>query len=157
MASVDDVAAAVIKRVGPVDTFKLQKLVYYCQAWSLVWDSKPLFTERIEAWANGPVVPALYQRHRREYSVSEWPWGDASALDDEESETVDAVVRSYGRLTGRQLIRLTHEEDPWVNARDGMRPGQRGNKLIELDAIAEYYSSIDADDDAEPVDEFDED
>ena len=33
-------------------SWKLQKLVYYCQAWSLVWDEEPLFEARIEAWAN---------------------------------------------------------------------------------------------------------
>ena len=43
---------------------KLQKLVYYAQAWSLVWDEAPLFHARIEAWSNGPVAPALYREHR---------------------------------------------------------------------------------------------
>src|SRR5665213_2316970 len=62
LASVDDVAAAILKRTGAIDTFKLQKLVYYCQAWHLVWDGVPLFKARIEAWANGPVVPKLYQQ-----------------------------------------------------------------------------------------------
>ncbi|WP_307850044.1 MULTISPECIES: type II toxin-antitoxin system antitoxin SocA domain-containing protein [unclassified Saccharopolyspora] len=38
---------------------KLQKLVYYSQAWHLVWDERPLFDEPVQAWANGPVVPDL--------------------------------------------------------------------------------------------------
>ena len=43
---------------------KLQKLVYYCQAWSLAWDDKPLFDEDFEAWANHPVCPELFKHHK---------------------------------------------------------------------------------------------
>ena len=53
---------------------KLQKLVYYCQAWSLVWDDMPLFESRIEAWANGPVVLDLYYRHRGQYWIDTLGW-----------------------------------------------------------------------------------
>ena len=64
MANALDVAAAILKRTGPIPAMKLQKLVYYSQAWSLVWDDRPLFKDRIEAWANGPVIPNLYRAHR---------------------------------------------------------------------------------------------
>ena len=56
MMTVLDVAAYILERQGSMTTMKLQKLVYYCQAWSLVWDERPLFDESIEAWANGPVL-----------------------------------------------------------------------------------------------------
>ena len=46
---------------------KLQKLLYYCQAWALVWDDKPLFKEKIEAWISGPVVRTLYNTHRGKF------------------------------------------------------------------------------------------
>ena len=58
--SVHDVAAYILKKQGEMSAMKLQKLVYYSQAWSLVWDEKPLFRAQIEAWANGPVVRSLY-------------------------------------------------------------------------------------------------
>lgn len=32
MATVDDVAAALLTRTGPITAMKLQKLVFYCQA-----------------------------------------------------------------------------------------------------------------------------
>jgi hypothetical protein len=41
---------------------KLHKILYYCQAWSLVWDDKPLFRERIEAWVTVPLSVASTQR-----------------------------------------------------------------------------------------------
>ncbi|MGW0920666.1 Panacea domain-containing protein [Streptomyces sp. NPDC002755] len=43
---------------------KLQKLVYYCQAWHLVWEGRALFPEAIRAWASGPVCPAVYELHQ---------------------------------------------------------------------------------------------
>jgi uncharacterized phage-associated protein len=64
MARVDDVAAAVLARSGPVTTVKLQKLIYYCQAWHLVRTDSALFDDRIEAWPQGPVVPSIYRKHR---------------------------------------------------------------------------------------------
>ncbi|MGH2922383.1 MAG: Panacea domain-containing protein, partial [Gaiellaceae bacterium] len=58
-----------------MDTWKLQKLLYYCQVWHLVWEGKPLFSERIEAWSNGPVVRDIYDAHRGVFSVERWPQG----------------------------------------------------------------------------------
>ena len=59
MASVQDVAAYILEKQGGMTAMKLEKLVYYSQSWSLVWDEKPLFGEDIQAWANGPVMYAL--------------------------------------------------------------------------------------------------
>ena len=64
MASVFDVAKYILNKKGRMSPMKLQKLVYYSQCWSLAWDDKPLFNNRIEAWANGPVVRDLYTFHR---------------------------------------------------------------------------------------------
>lgn len=143
MADVNDVAAAILDKTGEIDTFKLQKLVYYSQAWYRVWKSKPLFTDEIQAWAGGPVVPSLYSRHRGRFSVSEWPWGDPKRLTADELEVVESIVDAYGRLTGYQLSQLTHSEAPWIRAREGLAPGQRGSRIIELDDIYDYYSDLD--------------
>jgi hypothetical protein len=69
--------------------WKLQKLVYYSQVWSLVWNERPLFNERIEAWANGPVVPDLYQLHRGSFLVTRIPGGNPKAIDKDGAETID--------------------------------------------------------------------
>ncbi|OFV94050.1 MAG: hypothetical protein A3H28_10730 [Acidobacteria bacterium RIFCSPLOWO2_02_FULL_61_28] len=141
MATVHDVAAYVLEKHGPMTTMKLQKLVYYAQAWSLVWDEKPLFGEAIEAWANGPVVRELYDRHRGEFRVSRWE-GNPNALADEEKETIDRVLGFYGVMSSQQLSDLTHREDPWKNARKGLSPNQRGDEVISHAAMAEYYESL---------------
>jgi uncharacterized phage-associated protein len=121
---------------------KLQKLVYYAQAWSLVWDERPLFPERIEAWANGPVVRELYECHRRQFLVHEWPWGNPHRLTRDERETVDAVLDFYGGRPAIWLSNLTHQEAPWRDARRGLGPDERGDREITHAAMAEYYEGL---------------
>lgn len=140
--TVFDVAAYVLKRLGELTTMKLHKIVYYCQAWSLVWDEKPLFDEEIEAWANGPVVRRLFSYHKGQYSISKISLGNPDALNAKQKETIDSVINYYGDKPSQWLIELTHLEDPWKNIRIGMEPTERGNRIITNESMAEYYSSL---------------
>lgn len=142
MSRVDDVAAYVLEEQGQITVMKLQKLVYYSQAWHLVWDSEPLFEDPILAWANGPVIRRLYDQHRGRFQVSEWPSGASSNLTQDQRETIDAVLGLYGELTAVQLSELTHSEDPWRDARAGLEPGERSEKVIAISALAEYYEGL---------------
>jgi uncharacterized phage-associated protein len=142
MASVHDVAAYILKKRGSMTAMKLQKLVYYSQAWGLVWDEEPLFDESIEAWANGPVVRDLYELYRGQFRVTENTRGEDSTLSQEQRETVKAVLDFYGKLSSQQLSDMTHREDPWRLARRGLEPGERGNREITHESMAEYYSSL---------------
>lgn len=144
-----DVAAYILEKKGTMSTMKLQKLVYYSQAWSLVWDETPLFQENIEAWANGPVVRDLFDYHRGMYEISEIPIGNPRLLDQEQRDTVDAILEYYGHRPAQWLIDLTHMEEPWIQARKGLPPLERGNRVIPLDTMAHYYSSLSADEDLE--------
>ena len=142
MASVHDVSKYILKKSGLLTTWKLQKLVYYCQAWSLVWDEAPLFQARIEAWANGPVVPELYRLHKGNFQVSSWPRGKIGNLTKDEKETIDAVLEYYGDKSSQWLKDLTHLEAPWKDARKGIPPGERSTNPISHESIFEYYDSI---------------
>jgi uncharacterized phage-associated protein len=142
MATVYDVAAYILSKLGSMPAMKLQKLVYYSQAWALVWDERPLFTNRIEAWANGPVVRDLYEIHRGQFQVTNLGKGDPAALSESESETVDSVLKFYGDKDGQWLSDLTHREAPWKNAREGLMPGEYGDQEISHAALAEYYGSL---------------
>jgi len=142
MATAHDVAAYILENQGEMSAMKLQKLVYYSQAWHLVWDEKPLFAERIEAWANGPVVPKLYQVHRGQFSVHSWSHGDSSKLTPSQRGSIEAVLKFYGDKTGSWLSELTHREHPWRDARAGLAPGERGQHEITKAALAEYYGGL---------------
>jgi len=145
--SVLDVAKYLLERLGPMSAMKLEKLVYYCQAWSLVWDERPMFSERIEAWASGPVVPALYEHHRGKFLVDkDCIPGNTSVLDKDAVDTIEAVIDFYGDKSAQWLSDLTHSEDPWKNARQGVPDGARCQNEITLAAMEEYYSSLSSDD-----------
>lgn len=141
MASAHDVAAYILRKKGAMTAMKLQKLVYYCQAWSLVWDEEPLFDEEIQAWVNGPVLPALYQEHRGQFKVSAWPKGQPARLTQTQRQTVDAVLEYYGDKSSQWLSDLTHREAPWMNARKGLAPGDPSRRKISHAELAEYYSN----------------
>ncbi|MFM7886138.1 MAG: Panacea domain-containing protein, partial [Pseudanabaena sp.] len=100
-ATAYDVAAYIVdKQVSTtgsgIPAMKLQKLVYYAQAWSLVWDDKPLFSDRIEAWANGPVVPDLYESLYGQFMIVGVNKGNLDVFTDVERETIDSVLKYYG-------------------------------------------------------------
>lgn len=149
MASVHDVAKYILQRLAPdpagprVTAWKLQKLVYYAQAWSLVWDEKPLFPEPIQAWADGPVCPDLYRQHKGRMNLFEADIeGDPSNLTDDEVDTIDAVLAHYGQRTGRYLSDLTHMERPWREARGDTPSGARSQTVIDHQVMVDYYGGL---------------
>lgn len=141
MPTARDVAQYILDQRGPLTTMKLQKLVYYSQAWSVVWDDDVIFSEPIEAWKNGPVVRDLWEAMRGSFRVSHAPGGVAANLTDEQKATVDQVLDFYGDRDAQWLSDLTHMEDPWRNA---YALGQ--NTEITPEALSEYYSSLGPDD-----------
>jgi len=147
VASVFDVARHILEKTGPLSTMKLQKLVYYAQAWSLVWDDPPdapIFGETIQAWLMGPVVPVLFEAHRGLFSISaaQLPCGSSTNLTANQKDTIDRVVDFYGKRSAQWLSDLAHSEEPWILARRGIPEGQRGNAEISLDSMRNYYESL---------------
>ncbi|MBI3508813.1 MAG: DUF4065 domain-containing protein [Chlamydiia bacterium] len=143
--SVLDVAAYILQKQPkpePLTTWKLQKLVYYCQAWSLVWDDRPLFHEKILAWANGPVVKELYVEHKGLFYVKKMAKGCTDRLSANQKDTISHVLEAYGDKPAQWLSDLTHMEAPWIEARKGLKPGERGKAEIQLSTMQEYYSGV---------------
>lgn len=142
MANVHDVAAAILEQTGMTTAMKLQKLVFYAQAWHSVWDEEPLVDVEFEAWQNGPVCRELYDGHRGLFQVDKWERGEISALTKSQRGTINVVVNSYGKLTAQQLSDLTHSEDPWRDARRGLDAMERSSIVISLASMNEYYGSL---------------
>lgn len=138
MATVRDAAQFVLDMRGPMTAMKLQKLIYYSQVWSVVWDDDVLFPEPIEAWKNGPVVRDLWEATRGSFRVERIPNGVASVLTGRQRETVSKVLDFYADKDAQWLSDLTHMEDPWKEAYE-----QAQNTEISLERISEYYSTID--------------
>ncbi|MNW41341.1 hypothetical protein D3C74_184760 [compost metagenome] len=138
--TVHDLAAYLVSTLGPTETLKLQKLLYYCNAWSLALRNRPVFTDHIEAWKHGPVVSSIYPYHRRDASVSEWKWGNPEGLAPEDKEMADAILKLYGARSGWSLRNLTHDEAPWKDAWYNCGEGERFGEVISHEAMASFYS-----------------
>lgn len=141
MADALNVSAAVQAVYGsaPLSWWTVHKLLYYCQGWNLAWTGLPLFSGRIEAWKNGPVVTQVYRVQK--YYTQEPP-GSAAALTGLESKTVKSVVSFYGRYSAAQLVALTHREAPWRAARVGIPAGATCKNEVRRETMREYFSSL---------------
>jgi len=146
MANVFDVAEYVLSMLGETPTMKLQKLVYYCQAWSLAWDGIPLFEEDFEAWMNGPVCPVLYQEHKGIFNVSHGFFkshiSDDPNFSQENIDSMNIVISDYGNKAPYWLSELTHMENPWRLARHGFSVGEHSNNIITKESMQIYYEGL---------------
>lgn len=127
-----------------ITNLKLQKLVYYAQAWFLALYGEPLFDEPLEAWELGPVQPDLYQR----FKLYRWrPIDDdppsPEFKDPRVEPHLEEIMDVFGDFTAHHLARLTHQESPWKNARNGEDRGGAG--VISLDDMRDYYAGLSAD------------
>ncbi|MFC7062628.1 Panacea domain-containing protein [Halobacillus seohaensis] len=120
---------------------KLQKLVYYAQAWYVALNyGKKLFDSRIEAWMHGPVCPELYNEYRNYgYKEIERPTSSPEFIDGI-TEVLESVWEVFGSYDGKFLEELTHSEDPWINARKGLPENATSNKEIKIDDMKNFYS-----------------
>ena len=118
-----------------VSNLKLQKLVYYAQGFSLVLHGRPLFSERIEAWVHGPVVPELYQEYKPcgSDAISHPGELDFSLYDEQTRQLLDEVYGVYGQFSAWKLHDMTRSEPPWRDAPLG--------EEIRHDDLASYFSS----------------
>lgn len=102
---------------GTITNLKLQKLLYYTQGFHLALFDSPLFSEAIEAWQYGPVVPEIYRQYQQ-YSRNPLPDTvnfNPEIIEPEDRELIDEVYSVYGKYTGTVLANFTHQETPWKN------------------------------------------
>ena len=114
---------------------KLQKILYFAQGWSFVWDNKPLFAETFEAWQYGPVNPKIYNYFKK-YGRNEIPKKEEIlyVTDVESEETMEAVWNNYGDYNAFELVEMTHEQTPWKEAYEN-------NTCIINEDIKQYFQS----------------
>ena len=110
MISCHDAARFFLSRVDEdagdlMSNLKLQKLVYYAQGLHLALYDEPLFTEPIESWYHGPVVPELYESYKQ-YGAGAIPIPpdiDWSVYDNKTYLHLEQVYYFLGRFSAWQL------------------------------------------------------
>lgn len=121
---------------------KLQKLLFYAQAWSLVLNDKKLVNDKFEAWIHGAAIPALYGLYKR-YGFNnideQFDEAEFSKLSDEEKELLDTVWEVYGKYDADYLEVLNHSEGPWQKARQNVSPFEPSSVVISENDMKQYY------------------
>lgn len=119
---------------------RLNKLLYFAQAWSLIRNHKPLFNEDIQAWKYGPVIPSVYKTFKpcgreRIASVSDDNFSMNKFSTDELQLLID-ILEEYGQYSSPALVKLTHSNDgPWKKVYD-----EYSNEVITQDSLINYFS-----------------
>lgn len=122
---------------------KLQKLLYYAQAWHLALEEHPIFQEDFKAWVHGPVLLSQYHR----FKDHSWrpitedidtPNNIASDLIDH----LDEILDVFGSEPATALELMTHREEPWLEARGDLPPDEPSTAIIRKETMKEYYRSL---------------
>jgi uncharacterized phage-associated protein len=127
----------------PLTNLRLQKLLYYAQAWSLVVRESELFSDDLQAWRWGPVVLAVHRKlpdGQGANQINPDTFDDAPNLQGDEAEFVKCVWEAYNQFSALQLSRMTHEELPWRKAWGDRPIDASGKDPISLDDLEEFFS-----------------
>lgn len=125
---------------------KLQKLMYYIQAWSLGINKVAMMDARFEAWVHGPVCRQLYNRFKETKSlysvITKEDILNVNAADEiasDDKEFIDYILENFARYSGTQLESMTHSELPWIEARGGVGQMEHCENQISEETMKDFY------------------
>ena len=142
------VIAYVFEKLEEVTPLMLQKLLYFSQGIYSALYGRPIFVEDCRAWTHGPVYPEVYDLFRdfkynpiddARFALFE---GKDEALTEDEKRVIDLVVNTFGMYGGKVLERITHNEEPWKEARNGYGDSIPSSELLSKERIMKYYVAV---------------
>lgn len=116
-----DVARYVIERchkmARPISNLKLQKILYFLQAAFLVEGRGPLFSNTMEAWDYGPVVPDVYHAYKM-YGDTNIPVTETGhyPFTKRDEELMDEYIDRAAGYSAIKLVEISHSQAPWQDA-----------------------------------------
>lgn len=134
---------------GSLSILKLQKLLYYVQAWHLAFGRGPLFQGKFQAWVHGPVNRQVYDRFKDTHSLFATVGQrdiragfDPNKLPASARDHIDDILEAYGKFSGVQLENMTHEEAPWLEARGSLKSFERCENELSEHTIQAFYAEL---------------
>jgi len=119
-----------------VSNLRLQKLLYFIQAIILCKTNVPCFSDDMEAWPFGPVIPSVYYTYRifgnMNIILSEQE--TMPIIDEATKLFIDNILKVCRRYKTFQLVEITHHQSPWIDAH---KNGSKG--IIEKSALKNYF------------------
>ncbi len=121
---------------------KLQKLLYYVQAWHLALHGESVFDEKFQAWVHGPVAPIVYRRFKDFGFKSIDEKMEKPILPQTLTYHIDEVLDEYMQYNAWELELMTHDEEPWIEARKGLANNVQSQNEISEETMQQYYSNL---------------
>lgn len=134
-----DAAASITQLGGCMSRGKLQDLLYFAQAWHLVWDYELLFPDSLRVTDNGILIESIELLAGDDFTVTPGTLrkGNANRLSQSQQRTLVGVVRFYRKLNHYRLSEQIRDHTPWQSARaaaDGTEPA-----YIDPHELFRYY------------------
>ncbi len=124
---------------GGVTHVKLQRLVYFAQAWMLANTGEALFDEDFEAWNHGPTLPSLwkiYQKYGRVWETI--PAKKKPFLTIKVEEFLNGLWENYSRMPDDEIEEAAMDE-AWKAVREKVEAEGGGDETMEKEEIKKAY------------------
>jgi len=128
----------------PVTNKRLQKLLYYIQAWHLAIEKEPIFSDKIEAWIHGPAIREIYETYKSFVANPIEKKVDpkiTEKIGEDNIKFIDRILNAYSKYDTATLEFMTHEEEPWQIARKGLEVNQSSSNEITQESMKNYYTA----------------
>ena len=152
-----------------ISNLKLQKLLYFIQAHFLLEKDEECFTDNIEAWDFGPVIPNVYYEYKLYGSINIpnqkiyeeldiYPKTGKVEFTKKEINydiicyadkcLINSLLNRFGDCSSTYLTQISINQKPWINAYV-----KNGHKIISTDSIKNYFkNNIDTDENCQEED-----
>lgn len=118
----------------------LQKLAYYAQGWSLALRGRPMFDAEIQAWVYGPVVAEMYgQLARFGRGAVDPAVASFASVSNDDRRLLDQVWERYSAYSAPRLSEMTHQEPPWIQARQGVPADAQSTSPITHESMRTFF------------------
>ena len=123
-----------------ITPLKLQKLIYYADAWFLATFDRALIADEFEAWMHGPVVRSVYKKYAKN-RYEALPRERSPSIPSDITDFLEAVYDEYGDYSAKKLEAMTHEETPWIETRGNLPAEARCKQPISKLSMRNYYAA----------------
>jgi uncharacterized phage-associated protein len=141
-SNIDIIVRYVLNKGEDITHLSLQKALYYIQGFYFAFTNDFLIVEDCEAWVHGPVYRNIYYRYSSyNYEGIDKPaYVDESIFTNMEKLLIDCVVKYICCYSGKILEAFTHREEPWLQARSGLKITEPSNRIIPKEDIGKYFA-----------------
>jgi uncharacterized phage-associated protein len=144
----------ILESIGKMSHLKLQKLLYFIEGYHLAYFSTNLIDDDFEAWVHGPVSRKIYNELKDKSVI----YSDITYIAEQDAPTpsimlsrlltsdqvdlINEVLGLYGNETGFTLESITHQQTPWIKARECYNPADKCEEKIQKEEMQSYFKQF---------------